>query len=79
MDLEAFEREMAGTSLKDDDVPDGSHLDGLNEEDLGEDVFAHGDGEGRSLEAGREPWSGSDRDYTYPEVSDHSFAPYSID
>ncbi len=33
-DFEAFEKEL------DDDVPTGKHLDDLENEDLGEDVFA---------------------------------------
>lgn len=58
-DLEAFEKEL------DDDVPTGKHLDDLDEEELGDDVFASSS---VTMSAGQETWLGSDRDYTYDEV-----------
>ena len=58
-DLEAFEKEL------DEDVPTGKHLDDLDDEDLGEDVFAQGSG---SVSGSQEAWLSSDRDYTYDEV-----------
>ncbi|KAG8717345.1 hypothetical protein FRC09_014420 [Ceratobasidium sp. 395] len=73
-DLEAFEKELAGsatTKAKDADDEDedgaGDETKGLDEGDLGEDVFAHpvSGGEGGAMV---ETWHGTDRDYTYPEL-----------
>lgn len=71
LDLEAFERELADTPAKDDGDIDGEHLDALDEADLGDDPFGHG-GEGgghQNLDTISKAWLGSDRDYTYTEVS----------
>ncbi|KAG8791233.1 hypothetical protein FRC12_009800 [Ceratobasidium sp. 428] len=73
-DLEAFEKELAGsatTKAKDADDEDedgaGDDTKGLDEGDLGEDVFAQpvSGGEGGAMV---ETWHGTDRDYTYPEL-----------
>ncbi|PPQ75478.1 hypothetical protein CVT26_015961 [Gymnopilus dilepis] len=49
--------------------PDGSHLDNLDEEELGDDPFAQpGDVSSVGIDSGNEPWLKSDRDYTYPEL-----------
>ncbi|KAG8708873.1 hypothetical protein FRC09_000989 [Ceratobasidium sp. 395] len=94
-DLEAFEKELAGSATtkgaysqppfpspraililglvaaKDADDEDedgaGDETKGLDEGDLGEDVFAHpvSGGEGGAMV---ETWHGTDRDYTYPEL-----------
>ncbi|EJD01897.1 uncharacterized protein FOMMEDRAFT_141127 [Fomitiporia mediterranea MF3/22] len=61
-DLEAFERELGEAQ---GDVVDGTHLDHFDENELGDDVFSHG---GAAGDGGAEPWLGSDRDYTYPEL-----------
>lgn len=49
--------------------PDGRHLDDVNEEDLGEDVFAQAHEAPAGVDTQSEPWLSSDRDYTYQEVS----------
>jgi len=49
--------------------PDGRHLEDVNEEDLGEDVFAQSHEAPAGMESQNEPWLASDRDYTYQEVS----------
>ena len=64
LDLEAFERELGEAGGEGDD---GAHLDQLDENELGDDVFSSGGG-GHEGQAGAEPWLGSDRDYTYEEV-----------
>ena len=64
--LEDFERELGETGGQEGDI-DGAHLDNIDEAELGDDVFASG-GEARSGGTNEEPWLGSDRDYTYPEV-----------
>ena len=70
--MEAFEKELNESKAKDadeEDVPDGSHLDEVDDAELGDDPFARGGGDGAvSLDAGSEPWLSSDRDYLYPEV-----------
>ena len=76
-DLEAFEKELSQSKAKDEEAdvdeaggePDGRHLDDVNEEDLGEDVFAHSHETPASVDPQNEPWLASDRDYTYQEVS----------
>jgi len=79
-DLDAFEKEIGESKAKapkteggdddDDDgpEPDGSHLDNIDEEELGDDPFAHAGDAPVGLDAGTEPWLKSDRDYTYQEV-----------
>lgn len=76
-DLEAFEKELSQSKAKDEEVdvdeaggePDGRHLDDVNEEDLGEDVFAQAHEAPAGADTQSEPWLSSDRDYTYQEVS----------
>ena len=83
--MEEFERELGDMSISkpkkkkevkiadeedDDDVPDGAEFEDLDEIELGDNPFAMGGG--GSIGAGSadtEPWLGSDRDYTYQEVS----------
>ena len=84
-DLEAFEKELSQSKAKDEEAdvdeaggePDGRHLDDVNEEDLGEDVFAHPHETPTSVDPQNEPWLASDRDYTYQEVNSetHPYAP----
>ncbi|KAG9111307.1 hypothetical protein FRC07_008072, partial [Ceratobasidium sp. 392] len=71
-DLEAFEKELAGSAkaTKEGDEEDedgaGDEVKALDEGDLGEDVFAQpAAGEGGAMV---ETWHGTDRDYTYPEL-----------
>lgn len=76
-DLEAFEKELSQSKAKDEEPdadeaggePDGRHLDEINEDDLGEDVFAHSHETPAGVDSQNEPWLTSDRDYTYQEVS----------
>jgi len=68
--MEAFEKELGDSKPGPEDGADGELVD---DADLGDDPFAvHADGgvarEGVATEMGREPWLGSDRDYTYSEV-----------
>ncbi|KAI0058479.1 hypothetical protein BV25DRAFT_1909174 [Artomyces pyxidatus] len=80
-DLEAFEKELNESKVKDsaapddDDevVPDGEHLDDIDEAELGDDVFDRGEAP-TGLDVGTEPWLGSDRDYTYPELLSRFYA-----
>lgn len=79
-DIEAFEKELNESKTKDsadgdaDDAGtneeiDGQHLDALDEEELGEDVFAQStELPAASIDTADEPWLSSDRDYTYPEL-----------
>jgi translation initiation factor 2 subunit 2 len=78
VDLDAFEKELNESKAKsktedtydEDDEgppPDGSHLDNIDEEELGDDPFARPD-VGVGVDAGNEAWLNSDRDYTYEEV-----------
>ncbi|KAG9085173.1 hypothetical protein FRC06_003710 [Ceratobasidium sp. 370] len=69
-DLEAFEKELAGSAKPkdgedDDDDGAGDEIKMLDEADLGEDVFAQPTTEGGAIV---ETWHGTDRDYTYPEL-----------
>lgn len=71
-DMEEFEKQLSHSKTKDGEEK-GEDEEGeetapvFDEKDLGEDIFAHG--EAPVLDAGTEPWLGSDRDYTYAEVS----------
>ena len=60
-----------GAAEEDDEdgpEPDTTHLDHIDEAELGDDPFAqHGDAP-VGVDAGNEAWLKSDRDYTYPEV-----------
>ncbi|KAJ3517077.1 hypothetical protein NLJ89_g726 [Agrocybe chaxingu] len=53
--------------------PDGSHLDNIDEAELGDDPFAHADPP-VGLDAGNEAWLKSDRDYTYQELLTRFYA-----
>ena len=69
-DMEAFEKELSESKAKDGDDEEGEEggaMEEYDETDLGDDPFARG--EPTTLDSGSEPWLGSDRDYTYPEVS----------
>lgn len=80
-DLEAFEKELNDSKVKtaskaeggeeDEDEgpePDGSHLDNIDEAELGDDPFAQPGDAPVGVDAGNEAWLKSDRDYTYQEV-----------
>jgi len=83
VDLDAFEKELNESKAKsktedadDDDeglAPDGSHLDNIDEEELGDDPFARPDAP-VSVDAGNEAWLSSDRDYTYEELLTRFYA-----
>ena len=67
-DLEAFEKQLGETKDEDedDDEADGADMDFRDEnDDLGDDIF---DRTGEEVTEGVEPWAGTNRDYTYPEV-----------
>ena len=72
-DLEAFEKELQESKGKDanaddeEDVPDGGHLNDIDEAELGDDVFDRSEAPA-GVDQGTEPWLGSDRDYTYQEL-----------
>ena len=78
-DLEAFEKELQESKSKDanadedEDVPDGEHLNDLDEAELGDDVFDRNEAPA-GVDQGTEPWLGSDRDYTYPELLTRFYA-----
>ncbi|PFH48939.1 hypothetical protein AMATHDRAFT_64314 [Amanita thiersii Skay4041] len=86
MDLEAFERELNQSKAKststhgeeeddDGDVPvDTSHLDDIDEADLGDDPFSRTTDAPIGVDAGNEAWLTSDRDYTYPELLTRFYA-----
>lgn len=72
-DLEAFEKELGeGGDEKGDKEADGKVKEGgADDADLGDDPFATEEG-GEDGAAGKgdvEAWQGTDRDYTYQEVS----------
>ncbi|KXN93009.1 putative eukaryotic translation initiation factor 2 subunit beta, partial [Leucoagaricus sp. SymC.cos] len=89
LDMEAFEKELneskkesgEGKSKKggeddeeDDDGPvDTSHLDNVDEVELGDNPFSRPDAP-IGVDAGTEAWLGSDRDYTYPELLTRFYA-----
>jgi len=81
-DIEAFEKELSESKAKDEEVdadeaggePDGRHLDDVNEEDLGEDVFAQSHETPAGVDSQIEPWLSSDRDYTYQELLQRFYA-----
>ena len=66
-----FEKEL-GEAAKDEEEGDEDEIE-YDEEELGDDPFARGGVEVDGIDAGKEPWLGSDRDYTYPEVCFLSF------
>jgi len=67
-DLEAFEKELGEGADGSKDEP--AETAALDDADLGDDPFAKDQGEeGASGKEAGEPWQGTDRDYTYQEVS----------
>jgi len=54
--------------------PDGSHLDNIDEAELGDDPFAQPGDAPVSVDAGNEAWLKSDRDYTYQELLTRFYA-----
>ncbi|KAI0027196.1 eukaryotic translation initiation factor 2 beta [Vararia minispora EC-137] len=69
-DLEAFEKELNESKAKDADEDEDGLADDtadIDEADLGDDVFDRGPTPA-GIDSGSEPWLGSDRDYTYPEL-----------
>ncbi|RPD61832.1 eukaryotic translation initiation factor 2 beta [Lentinus tigrinus ALCF2SS1-7] len=76
LDLEAFEKELNESKVKDADEEEGgdeNQLQDVDETELGDDPFSRG-GEGVSLDSGNEPWLKSDRDYTYEELLHRFYA-----
>ncbi|KAI9433028.1 domain found in IF2B/IF5-domain-containing protein [Lactarius indigo] len=78
-DLEAFEKELQESKSKDanadddEDIPDGEHLNDIDEAELGDDVFDRSEVLA-GVDQGTEPWLGSDRDYTYQELLTRFYA-----
>ncbi|KAH9063187.1 domain found in IF2B/IF5-domain-containing protein [Lactarius vividus] len=78
-DLEAFEKELQESKSKDanadddEDIPDGEHLNDIDETELGDDVFDRSEVPA-GVDQGTEPWLGSDRDYTYQELLTRFYA-----
>jgi translation initiation factor 2 subunit 2 len=76
-DLEAFEKELGeSANTNGEDETGGKGKDGENDEaaDLGDDPFANDeDQEGGNGKDSIEAWQGTDRDYTYQEVSGSTF------
>jgi len=86
-DLEAFEKELNDSKAKsaskqeggeeeedDGPEPDGSHLDNIDEMELGDDPFAQPADAPVGVDAGNEAWLKSDRDYTYQELLTRFYA-----
>lgn len=83
--MEEFERELGDMSIskpkkkkevkiaddeEEEDLPDGADFEDLDETELGDNPFSMGAGGSIGVGSGdAEPWLGSDRDYTYQEVS----------
>ncbi|KAF9531091.1 domain found in IF2B/IF5-domain-containing protein [Crepidotus variabilis] len=85
VDLDAFERGLNDSKAKpksedadeDDEegpAPDGSHLDNIDDEELGDDPFAQPGEAPVGVDAGNEAWLKSDRDYTYDELLTRFYA-----
>ncbi|EIN14467.1 eukaryotic translation initiation factor 2 beta [Punctularia strigosozonata HHB-11173 SS5] len=76
-DMEAFEKELEETKAKEEEEDgvdnDGTHLDDVDEGELGDDPFARGDAPA-GVDGSDEPWLKSDRDYTYPELLHRFYA-----
>ncbi|RDB17149.1 putative eukaryotic translation initiation factor 2 subunit beta [Hypsizygus marmoreus] len=78
-DLDAFEKELnehkakAAEDEEEEGVEPSTHLDHLDEAELGEDPFAQGEAP-VGVEAGTEAWLKSDRDYTYQELLTRFYA-----
>ncbi len=76
VDLEAFEKELNDSKDKskgddaeeEDEAFDSSHLDNIDEAELGDDPFARPTDAPQGVDAGNEAWLKSDRDYTYEEA-----------
>jgi translation initiation factor 2 subunit 2 len=71
-DLEAFEKELGeGGDVDGDEEATEALKEGGDDADLGDDPFARDEGaEAGSLnKENAETWHGTDRDYTYQEVS----------
>ena len=69
--MKAFEDELNEAKTKNgegEDV-DGAPIDEVDEAELGDDPFARANEQIAAVDAGGEAWLGSDRDYTYAEVS----------
>ncbi|KAG2134773.1 eukaryotic translation initiation factor 2 beta [Suillus clintonianus] len=75
--MEDFEKELNEAKAKDEadeaEVDDGEHLNDVDEADLGDDPFARNEAPA-GIDSGTEPWLGSDRDYTYPELLTRFYA-----
>ena len=77
--MEAFEKELQESKSKDanadedEDIPDGDHLNDIDEAELGDDVFDRSEAPA-GVDQGTEPWLGSDRDYTYQELLTRFYA-----
>ncbi|KAJ8597668.1 hypothetical protein M405DRAFT_803404 [Rhizopogon salebrosus TDB-379] len=75
--MEDFEKELNEAKAKDDadegEPDDGAHLDEVDEAELGDDPFARNEAPA-GIDSGTEPWLGSDRDYTYPELLTRFYA-----
>lgn len=68
--MEAFEKEL-GEVDKDGGEEDEHIVVGEEEGDLGDDPFG---ADGVDGQDGKDPWMGSDRDYTYSEVPQLSYS-----
>lgn len=67
-DLEAFEKELGEGA--DGNKDDEGEKEAINDADLGDDPFARDEGEEGVVSSEKaETWQGTDRDYTYQEVS----------
>ncbi|KAJ3560391.1 hypothetical protein NP233_g10870 [Leucocoprinus birnbaumii] len=83
LDMEAFEKELNESKKEkkggdedeeEDDVPvDTSHLDNVDETELGDNPFSRPDAP-VGVDAGTEAWLSSDRDYFYPELLTRFYA-----
>lgn len=72
LDMEAFERELSESKAKEEDGEEDGEataaaFNDIDENEHGENPFARPD-EAVHQVSESEPWLGSDRDYTYPEV-----------
>jgi translation initiation factor 2 subunit 2 len=79
--MEDFEKELNEAKAKDDadegEPDDGAHLEEVDEAELGDDPFARNEAPA-GIDSGTEPWLGSDRDYTYPEVRAFAGIPFPL-
>ncbi|KAH9973976.1 eukaryotic translation initiation factor 2 beta [Lactifluus volemus] len=78
LDWKAFEKELESKGKDanvddDEELPDGEHLNDIDEAELGDDVFDRNEAPA-SVDQGTEPWLGSDRDYTYQELLTRFYA-----